>query len=267
MLKIAPFAIAIMSISLPAFAGESPWVEVAPNAHIRLISSDVVKEGISHIAFELDMPQSTKTYWRIPGETGIPLSLDMSGSRDLAEPEILWPFPERESGSGFVDYVYHGDTVLPVAIKVGGPKPRVQATLLMGVCDDICVPVKVDLALDINADKKDMGQDLRIAQALAEVPLDWQQAEVPLSNATFDIAQNRLFVSYAPNLLEPHSVIVDTGNPAELFGVPQKSPDGDVLSFELIGQGAGLAQRAEPITFTFMTENGAYELSQTIELK
>ena len=59
------------------------------------------------------MPQNTKTYWRIPGETGIPTELDFTGSTGIAASTILWPYPTVDHVQGYLDYVYYGPTVLP----------------------------------------------------------------------------------------------------------------------------------------------------------
>ena len=90
-----PALLLIASFSVPAVAGETPWQELAPGAKARLISSDVLKaDGTTMVGLELDMPTTLNTYWRVPGETGIPTQFDFGGSSGVAGHETLWP--ERE---------------------------------------------------------------------------------------------------------------------------------------------------------------------------
>ena len=76
-----PALLLIPMLLTPAVAAETPWQEVAPGARVRLISSDVLKPGnTTMVALEIDMPVGTNTYWRVPGETGIPTMFDFAGS-------------------------------------------------------------------------------------------------------------------------------------------------------------------------------------------
>src|SRR5258708_7549343 len=73
----------------PAFAGATPWQDVAPGARLRLISSDTrAADGTTTIGLELDMPDADKTYWRLPGETGIPTEIDVTGSSGVSDAAI-----------------------------------------------------------------------------------------------------------------------------------------------------------------------------------
>ena len=61
----------------PACAGATAWQELAPGVKLRLVASDTLSaDGTTLAALELDMPAGTKTYWRVPGESGIPTELD-----------------------------------------------------------------------------------------------------------------------------------------------------------------------------------------------
>lgn len=264
MMKLIYLALASLLFLAPAYGGETPWIEIAPQARIRLVSTDTEVDGKVLAAIEIDMPQTTKTYWRIPGETGIPLLMDAGKSSAIKNAEILWPYPTRETAGGFIDFVYHGHTVLPVALEVAGDTPNFAANLLLGVCDEICVPVHVDLTLEIKLNKPDTAQQLRIAQAMAEVPLEWTTQPEPFGIITFDATTRRLSVPYLPGTIDPASLIADTGNPSQLFSLPQKSPENDVLLFEMLGEGGDLGQGSSQITLTFMTDSGAFELSRTL---
>ena len=100
--------LAILALSatvLPLEAGETAWQELAPGVMVRLISAGEVDEaGKAWFALELDMPEDTRTYWRVPGEAGLPTELDFSGSSGIAGHTQHWPTPERDEAAGYLDY-------------------------------------------------------------------------------------------------------------------------------------------------------------------
>ena len=75
------------SLLSPAFAAETAWQDVAPGVRLRLISTGVVKpDGTTLLGLEIDMPETTKTYWRVPGDTGLPTVLDFTASTGVSLP-------------------------------------------------------------------------------------------------------------------------------------------------------------------------------------
>ncbi len=72
-MRLAAFALVAAALASPAHAAATAWQELAPDARVRLIASEQpVAGGKTFIAIELDMPETMKTYWRVPGETGTP---------------------------------------------------------------------------------------------------------------------------------------------------------------------------------------------------
>ena len=62
-------AIALLLPVSTAFAGETPWQEVVPGVQLRLVSTGVVKpDGKTLFGLEIEMPDNTKTYWRVPAK-------------------------------------------------------------------------------------------------------------------------------------------------------------------------------------------------------
>src|SRR5689334_5416267 len=101
----------------PAFAGATAWQEVTAGASVRLISSDRLDGDTTLAGLEIRLPPATNTYWRIPGDSGIPTTLDMSGSTGIGSAEVLWPFPLIEENGGYRDFVYRDALVLPIRLK------------------------------------------------------------------------------------------------------------------------------------------------------
>ncbi|MEP7241659.1 MAG: protein-disulfide reductase DsbD domain-containing protein, partial [Devosia sp.] len=173
----------ILTVTLaasPALAGASAWQELLPGVMARLISTDVVTGGRLLAGFELDLPEGSKTYWRNPGETGIPPIFDFSTSSGLSNPAIAWPHPLAERDQGYLDYVYRGHLVLPLKVSVAGAAPSLGVKVTLGICSDVCVPATASFVLPLNLSRPDEGQGIRLEQAVADVPVPWDRPQPAL---------------------------------------------------------------------------------------
>ncbi|HIC65758.1 MAG TPA: hypothetical protein EYO87_07165, partial [Paracoccus sp.] len=74
----------------------------------------------------LRLGKDWKTYWRSPGEVGIPPSIDWSGSSNVAETEFLWPAPQRFTAFGIENFGYHEEVVFPISITLKNPDAPVE---------------------------------------------------------------------------------------------------------------------------------------------
>jgi DsbC/DsbD-like thiol-disulfide interchange protein len=260
-----PALLLIAILSAPAMAGETPWQELAPGAKARLISSDVLKpDGTTMVGLELDMPTTLNTYWRVPGETGIPTQFDFAGSAGVAGHETLWPFPLVETTAGYVDFVYRGPTVLPIELKLDGDKASVEVAVTMGICSDICVPASATFSLPLDFAAPDRSQGLRLAQAVALTPMAWEDPRDPIAWVGYDAKDDALAVSLTSPEVDPLSLIADTEDGSQLFGAPQKSPDGKLVLLPLLGGESSRDVEGTPVRLTFMTEMGPFSVERRI---
>jgi len=105
------------------------------------------------LGLHITLPKGWKTYWRSPGDAGLPARIDWSGSSNLAEAEIRWPIPERFSLFGLETFGYEREVVLPITARPEKPgEPlKLEASVDYLVCKDICVPITTALKLDLPA--------------------------------------------------------------------------------------------------------------------
>ena len=95
------------------------------------------------------------TYWRNPGDSGGPTTLDWTLPSGVSAGDILWPLPERQRLQSLMNYGYSGSVYLPVPIQIpANAKPgqtlRLTADTLFMVCSDqMCVPDEFALSLDL----------------------------------------------------------------------------------------------------------------------
>jgi DsbC/DsbD-like thiol-disulfide interchange protein len=136
----------------PARALESPWV-MGAQADARLLADHAANAPL-RAGVEIRLKAGWKTYWRYPGDAGVPPRFDWSGSENLAAVEVKWPAPERfvdESGAKSIGY--HGDIVFPLGVRPTDPaRPvRLKLKLDFAVCEKLCVPAEAELLLEIPA--------------------------------------------------------------------------------------------------------------------
>lgn len=144
---------------------------------IEVLDGGPTKDGRYMGALHLRLAQGWKTYWRAPGDAGIPPRFDWKGSRNVANLRITWPTPELFLTSGFRTIGYHDELVLPIEItpKSAGAPIRIKGRMELGLCKDVCIPseLRFDHRADLSA-----GRHPAIAAALAARPYSAAEARV-----------------------------------------------------------------------------------------
>ena len=138
--------------SAPALAAASEWQRTdAVAARLLSAASGTGSGGTVSLGLELNLQPGWKTYWRSPGDAGLPPRIDWSGSSNLAEATLSWPAPIRFTLFGLETFGYQRHVVLPITARPAEQnRPLVlRAGVDLLVCHDICVPAHFDLSLDL----------------------------------------------------------------------------------------------------------------------
>ena len=163
---------AVLSLLLalmPASAADAFSTDWAPAAksRARLIA------GAGDLAgFEIALSPGAITYWRDPGDAGLPPTLDFSGSDNVASVEPEFPAPKRiKEADGGEAFGYDASVVFPLRVKPRDPtKPAtLKLTADFAVCEKVCLPAKAHLELTLpSAPRAPLAG--AIEAALATVP-------------------------------------------------------------------------------------------------
>lgn len=263
-MRLTAFLGTLAVLIAPASAGETPWQEVAPGVKLRLISSGHIKaDGTTLVGLEIDMPETSKTYWRAPGQTGLPTVLDFAASTGVLGHEIMWPYPQREDTGDYLDYVYFGPTVLPIDVKVQ-PGAHAEIDAMLGVCSDICLPAQAHFSLALSDAEPDRPNGLRIKQALAMAPIAWAGDPQPIGDVAITQDGAMLAVEVSDSDVDPASLIAATESGEPVFGAPQKSPEPNLVLIPVLGISDEIDLENQDVQLTFMTGMGAFEVTRTI---
>jgi len=144
----ASFLAASLAASLlplaPASAQEYPSTDSI--VQVQLLEGWRDADGSHYAGIKINLAPGWKTYWRAPGDGGIPTHVSWEGSSNLKEAQIHWPRPGVFRTAGLRSVGYDESVVLPVHVdpETSGDIDA-QLTLTLGVCKDICIPVRVTL--------------------------------------------------------------------------------------------------------------------------
>ncbi|HHC29318.1 MAG TPA: hypothetical protein ENK80_01965, partial [Rhodobacterales bacterium] len=157
---IAPLlAAAFTALPLfPAMAGNEARVDVLPGWQ--------TETGTHMAGLRIHLAPGWKTYWRAPGEAGLPPVFDWSASANVDAVTVHWPVPDIFDTSGATTLGYHDEIILPVEIEPNDAQGDIQldGALAMGICKDICMPMQVTVSATLPHDLT--NADPRITLAL-----------------------------------------------------------------------------------------------------
>jgi DsbC/DsbD-like thiol-disulfide interchange protein len=147
----------------------SPW-QRSDHAAVRLLagsrSGSVLLGGVA-----MQIQQGWKTYWRNPGDSGVPPRFDFSKSDNVEAVTVLWPAPTKfDDGAGGHSLGYHNQIVLPLRIVAkNADKPvTLRADINYAVCEKICIPVEANAELSFASVAS--TEDGALSAALDTVP-------------------------------------------------------------------------------------------------
>ena len=166
------FAVTLLASSLAQGAraeDASPWQRDGHSAVRLLAGSRSGAVLLGGVAFQLQ--PGWKTYWRTPGDSGVPPRFDFSKSENIEAVTVMWPAPLKfDDGAGGVSLGYHDQTVLPLRIVPKNvDKPvMLRAEINYAVCEKICIPVEANAELAFNSVAS--TEDSALLAALDTVP-------------------------------------------------------------------------------------------------
>jgi thiol:disulfide interchange protein DsbD len=168
-------AVAALALGAPSAGAQTP-----PARHVKvslLADVEAVRPGQPlTLGILLEMESGWHTYWRNPGDSGLPTRVRWDLPQGFAAGELQWPYPGRFKTGPLVSYGYEHEVLLPVEVRVppsiGTPEVRVAARVDWLECQEACLPGRADvlLALPVRATSGPGPHAARFAETRRRLP-------------------------------------------------------------------------------------------------
>ncbi len=169
---LATTTLAIAAAATSATASSSEWHD-SEGGKVRLVTTGKPDaQGKLQGALEIALKPGWKTYWRDPGDSGVPPQISVERSRNVAAAVLAYPAPQRHD-DGYSKWAgYDYPVALPVSFTVPSPgEPvKIEADVLLGICETICIPVQAKFTIDPNAGSDDQADATVVKAALSALP-------------------------------------------------------------------------------------------------
>jgi DsbC/DsbD-like thiol-disulfide interchange protein len=176
------YALTLAADAAVAAEDASKWDGDARNA-ARLIAGPTVAGNAMPIraGIEIRLQAGWHTYWRYPGDAGVPPRFDFAGSQNVKSVDVLWPAPQAIAEQGLTAIGYTGNVVWPLAIVPHDRAKPVKLRLKLdyAVCEKLCVPAEAKVELVLN----DKGSRLSSAQGLLSQTASPQESTLSAAEA------------------------------------------------------------------------------------
>ncbi len=247
--------------------GVSPWIKTDQTS-VRLIAAmpSIGDRQIIKLGLQFKLKTGWKIYWRSPGDAGFPPSLDLKQSENLEKIDFGWPLPTRFLVSGIQTIGYKNEVVFPINATVSNQnqKLKLRADLDYLACDEICIPYKAKLSLDIPAGPATnllSENNHLINQYMAKIPGDGKAHKLKISS----VVTTGAFIEVEKNIRKGFITIKAKS------GLPFKDPDIFIEGPELTFFGAPkLTLNKDKSTATFIVpvteEENAKIIASSIRL-
>jgi DsbC/DsbD-like thiol-disulfide interchange protein len=263
-----------------AAADSSPWDGDARSA-VRLVSgSHAGRDGVVRAGVEIRLGAGWKTYWRYPGDSGVPPIFDFSKSENAKSVTILWPAPHRfEYEGGGASIGYKGDVMFPVHVVAENSKRPVTLRLAIdyAVCEKLCIPARGKAVLELASASSANGpasgpslNDSRLAAAEANAPKPARVGEAtPLGIAAVRREPGQPHPRIVVEVTAPAGAALDlfAEGPTPEWALPVPEPISGApagrrwFAFDLDGAPPGVDPTGAALHFTLVSGDNAVEVT------
>jgi DsbC/DsbD-like thiol-disulfide interchange protein len=261
----------VSSLAIEARAQDSsPWQRDGHSAVRLLAGSRSGAVLLGGIAFQLE--PGWKTYWRTPGDSGVPPRFDFSKSENIEAVTVLWPAPMKfDDGAGGHSLGYKGQVVLPLRIvpKSADKPVTLRADINYAVCEKLCIPVEASAELSFASVAS--TEDSALFAALDTVPKPANVGD-PNPLTIRDVKRDGK-TSVVVDVVSPDgqqvSLFVEGPTPDWALPVPnlrENAPPGvKRFAFELEGVPPGVSPEGAALKLTLAGGDRAYEFNINLD--
>jgi DsbC/DsbD-like thiol-disulfide interchange protein len=274
-------AIASCGASVARAQDASEWA-VDAHSSARLIAGAAAKtEDATFVraGLEIKLDRNWHTYWRDPGDSGVPPTLDFAGSDNVKSVTTLWPAPQRfpdGAGGNSIGYLDHVVLPLRVTRQDASKQALLKLKLSYDICNTMCVPVEASLAVPLTGDG---AEEATLEKAEARVPRALAIGEGRDNGKDTGLAilgvhripgkeHERVLVDVAAPKGVPVDLFVEGPTPEWSLPLPESKPN-DMAPrqyvFDLDGLPPGAKADGALLTFTAVSPDDAIEVKTHLD--
>lgn len=264
-------ALLVTSLNAAAWAADaSAWSQDSKSA-VRLISGASKNGGALRAGVEVKLQSGWHTYWRYPGDAGVPPRFSFAGSENVKAARVSFPAPKLFSDDSGNSIGYSDSVIFPVEIEPREPGKPVIARLNIeyAVCEKLCIPAEGKAELPLAAGPS--TQESALSAAEARVPKKVSAAQAGLSaRRVNDAAKPLVAVDMTAPSGAPVALFVEGPTADWALPVPkptQGAPSGHRhFGFELDGLPPGVNPKAPfELTFTIVQGDRLVEVTTRLD--
>ncbi len=225
-------------------------------------AGDDLPAGTLLAGIEVRLDRSFITYWRSPGDAGVPPTFGFAGSENLKAARVEYPAPSRLDEGGADAFGYASDVIFPLVVMPSDPARPVtlDVTLDYAVCANICLPAKAHLTTVL--DGSGSAESALVHSALAQVPRVRSLGEAgPVRIDAVKPGPTGSFVVEATTPDGTGTLFAEAPEPWFLSTSPGRPAGDRHVSFTMTLSGTGpLPVPSEPVRLTLVSPAGAIEV-------
>jgi len=170
-------------------------------------AGDKIRIGVEQIIYP-----KWHTYWKNPGDSGLPTNVSWTLPDGFSVSELEWPTPQKILFGPLTNYGYEGTVTLlqtlTVPDEISEMPYQLDATVDLLVCHDICIPESYDVSIILNGNTP------------AE-PSKVQAAEKEIMNEALEL-ETGFYADGENFILDIPSDIVDVNNVKSITLLPEE---------------------------------------------
>jgi len=270
LMGVALAACGVMLLGAAAHATDaSPWSQDSRSGIRLLAGANKTGEAPLRAGVEIKLQPGWKTYWRYPGDSGVPPRFDFSGSDNLKSATVLYPAPYLFSDEGGNSLGYKDAVIFPLLISplLPGQPITLRLKLDYAVCEKLCIPAegRAELTLGPGAS----SHDAALAAAEARVPKSVSATAAGLSlRRVNDAAKPLIAVDLKAD--KAVALFVEGPTPEWALPIPTPAPGAPAghrhFGFELNGLPPGVDPKGHfELTFTVVEGEHAIEVKTHLD--
>jgi len=250
----------------------SPWIEDLSSA-MRLIAGANKSNAESlRAGIEIKLKPGWHTYWRYPGDSGVPPRFNFSGSDNVATVKVLYPAPQAITDEAGTTIGYKGGVIFPIRIfpRQKDKPVTVHLKLEYAVCEKLCVPVETRTELTLPGEAGATDAALAAAEARVPTPVSAAAAGLKAQRASDGKLKPLVFVDLAAPTGQKVELFVEGPSAEWALPIPKPSQGAPVghqyFGFELDGMPPGVDPKAPfELTFTIVKGGQATEVKTHLD--